>query len=112
MLKSTYRLPARTRFASPSLLSSPLFTIKIGENRLPYSRFGFIISKKTAKTAVARNRSKRLLRSYIEDVRERIVAGKDFLFILKKNLVYEKTVFVREEVLTLLKKAQLIEEKT
>lgn len=90
MLKRKLRLPAQTKMSNPRFFKTAIFTLKIAKNNLEHSRFGFIISKKVAKTAVDRNRSKRLLRSCIEDQIEAMEKGFDFLFIINKNLADQK----------------------
>lgn len=59
-------------------------------NSLPFSRFGFVISKKIDKSAVIRNRTKRVMRSCIEEMLPKIENGYDMLFILQKNAVGQK----------------------
>ena len=62
MLAKKYRLPVqialKKRYRS---LKSLYFSVKVLPGELEYSRFGVVISKKTAKKAVDRNRLKRII---------------------------------------------------
>ena len=49
-------------FASPGRSANRCFTILARPNQRPYPRLGLIISKRCAKSAVQRNRLKRLIR--------------------------------------------------
>ena len=49
-------------FARPVKSSDRYFTVLARPNDLPYSRLGLAISRKVAKSAVARNRLKRVVR--------------------------------------------------
>lgn len=102
MLKRIYRLPAGVRMIHPRTISSPIVLLKKSVNNLSYNRIGFIISKKVAKTAVERNRSKRMLRSCIEDVFYELKPGFDYLFIIRKNLVNISKELICEEVVKML----------
>lgn len=90
MLKRKYRLPVRAKLTRPSSHKSQTFLLRIYKNNLPFSRFGFVISKKIDKRAVVRNRTKRVIRSCIEDLQQKIIEGYDMLFILQKNSVGQK----------------------
>jgi ribonuclease P protein component len=102
MLQRSLRLPSHTRFQQFHLYRTPVFTVKIAKNNLSYSRFGFIISKKTAKSSVDRNSSRRKVRSGVERLLKDILPGYDFLFVITKNLVDESTVQLQEAVENLL----------
>ena len=97
MLKHLNRLPANIKLVYPKSINLQTVLIKIAPNSLSYSRFGFIIAKKVAKLAVDRNRSKRLLRSCIEDLFSQIKPGYDFLFIIRKNLAEQRKEILMEE---------------
>jgi ribonuclease P protein component len=92
MIPRSFRLPARTQLRNAHFLRTSFCTIKIAKNDVGYSRFGVIIAKRVAKTAVDRNRSKRLIRTYIEQERERIPSGYDILVLIQKNLAKEHTI--------------------
>jgi len=105
MLKKIYRLPAKQKFQKPSFSKTPIFTLRISSNNLSHNRFGFVVKKTTDKHAVVRNRSKRVLRSCIEEMFENIKEGHDMLFSLEKGIIGKE----RKEIFTDLKK--LLSEK-
>lgn len=51
---------------------------------------GIVASRKVSKRAVDRNRAKRLIRSIIEELWDKIYFGYDILFILKKEAIGKK----------------------
>src|SRR3989338_8016556 len=86
MLKKKYRLPILRnieRSKNKRAINTDSFVIKISENNLSNSRFGFSISKAIDKRAVVRNKIKRLMRSVIEEKLSEIAKGYDLLFIVK-----------------------------
>lgn len=97
MLKKQNRLKA-FHLSSPRIVSSPLFTLKIGENEGEESRFAFIVSKKIDKRAVVRNSVKRKVRSCIEQISGNIHEGKDFVFYLRSEAVNAPREIVLEEI--------------
>ncbi len=68
-------------------ISTPFFNLKLAQNGEGVSKFAFVVSKKVDPRAVVRNRTKRVLRSGIEENVDKIKKGFDFLFILKKEAV-------------------------
>ena len=72
----------------------------LAQNNLPLSRFGFTTKKSIDKRAVARNRAKRVLRSYIEECLDNIKPGYDMLFLLEKGIIGKR----REEIVEIAKK--------
>ena len=87
MLQKKYRLPAFQKLFSGSSFSSPYFFLRVAKNSLGYNRFGFVIGKKTENRATARNRIRRVFRSCVEEMREEMKQGLDFLFVLKSNIL-------------------------
>lgn len=83
MLAKKFRLLFPTRFLAQKQLRSKFFTLKYGQNTLPHSRFGFIISKKTAPLAVERNKVKRMYREIIQKNLDSLPKGYDLLFIIQ-----------------------------
>ena len=108
MLKRKYRLPASAKLINPKSHLTVKFVLKIAKNNLSYNRFGFIVSKKVAKNAVDRNRSKRLLRSCVEDIFTQINPGYDYLFIIRKNLAGIRKENICEQVNKVLTQTYLI----
>lgn len=86
MLPRINRLPAKTSLTKYQITRTPLFTVKYAKNALPYNRFGFVVSKRIAKKAVNRNRTKRLVRSCIEDMFADMSQGNDVLFVIHSDM--------------------------
>ena len=107
MFKRQYRLPSGTRISSQQTISSSFFLLKKVANNLPNSRFGFVVSKKIDKSAVVRNRTRRVLRAAIEDLLPDIKVGFDLLFVLKQPLP-ERTKELDTEVIRILRRIDLI----
>ncbi len=107
MLRRKYRLIGRLSKRS-NIFSTPYFNLKLAQNSLPQSRFGFIVSKKIDKRAAVRNRIKRILRSCAEENLESIKGGYDFAFVLKSPIVGENRTVICESVNVLLKEQNLI----
>lgn len=108
MLKRKYRLPVRAKITRPSSHKSQTFLLKIHKNDLSLSRFGFVIGKKIDKRAVVRNKTKRVIRSCIEELLPKIKNGYDMLFILQKNAVSQKRITVCGEIKKLFEDLKLI----
>ena len=87
MLAKKYRLPWGVRFDNGRSISSLLFTAKVRENKLLLNRLRVIISKKVDKRAVVRNRIKRLIHTIIQELKDDIKQGFDFLFIARKDAI-------------------------
>ena len=76
--------------------------LKTIENDLPQSRFGIIVSKKTARKAVDRNKIKRQIREIIWKNIKKIKKGHDLVFIawpLIKNEDYQGKLSIIENSL-------------
>lgn len=108
MLKKKYRILKETKFEKKIIHTSPFFVLKFAKNEKSFSRFGFIVSKKTDKRAVARNRIKRQVRHYIEENIDKINPGYDILFVLKKQIMKKTTDEINALTLEELKKLKLI----
>ncbi len=108
MLKRKYRLPAKVKLFHSSSYKLQTLRVMIAKNNLPFSRFGFVIAKKIDKRSVTRNRTKRALRSCIEEMQLKIIVGYDMLFILQKNAVGQKREIFYNEIEKLFRKKQLI----
>ena len=111
MLKMRYRLPILRKnsgLKNKRSVTTDLFVIKISENNLSNSRFGFSVSKAIDKRSVVRNRIKRLLRSIIEEKLSEIAQGYDFLFIAKGKAKESDRKRLLETVLNSLKREKLL----
>lgn len=69
---------------------------------------GIVASLKVSKKAVDRNRAKRLIRSIIEELWDKIIPGYDILFILKKEVVGKKRKELYLPIKNILEKEGLI----
>ena len=63
----------------------PLLVMRALPNALPHARFGFVVSKRSAPLAVARNRVRRRLREIVRALR--FQEGWDVLLIARKSTV-------------------------
>ncbi len=90
MLSKEHRLPARTKLSRPLFFKTPLFAVKTGKNGTSQSRFAFLVRKSVDKRAVVRNRIRRVFRSCIEELLEKISPGYDMLFFLEKGIMDER----------------------
>lgn len=104
MLPKKNRIPiqnlSKTNFKR---LSSSNLTLKIFPSTLSFPRFGVIISKKTAKTAVARNLLKRTIFNEVRVIIAKIPPA-DYLIIINKNLPKEN---LQKELMDILKSITL-----
>ena len=91
---STYAFPRELRLLTPEdyktvfqqahRAGSPYFTILARNNELPCPRLGLAVPKKQIKTAVQRNRFKRVARESFR-YQQHQLPNKDFVVIVKKN---------------------------
>ncbi len=65
---------------------SPSFLLKVLKNPVKTTLFAVIISKKTAKTAVSRNKNKRRVREAFKKQIKSIPQGYFYIIMLKKDL--------------------------
>lgn len=108
MLKKKYRLPGTVNLRNANLLRLPFSLIKIGKNKLLTNRMGIVTSRKVSRRAVDRNRAKRLIRSVIEELWDKMLPGYDILFILKKEALAKKRADFYLEIKNILEKEGLI----
>lgn len=85
-MKRIYRLRDRSRFQQVRregrCWTETLLVMCVLPNDLPYSRFGFSVSKRVGK-AVVRNRIRRRMREVIRLRQSRIAPGFDMVFIAR-----------------------------
>ncbi|MBC7316260.1 MAG: ribonuclease P protein component [Chloroflexi bacterium] len=110
MLPKRYRLTKSSDFervhAEGRCWSNRLLVMCISPNGLPYSRFGFSVSKRIGK-AVVRNRIKRLLREAVRPLCDLTVPGWDVVFIARAGIVQADWVAIQQAVTSLFNMAQL-----
>lgn len=85
MLKKIFRLP-KTKLNKAQTFTLQNVVLKVSENGIGAKRFGFVVSKKIDKRAVVRNKTKRILRTFVQERLDKIKSGYDFLFIAKSSV--------------------------
>lgn len=108
MLKKLYRLPASQKLRHATFSKTPNFSLRIAKNDLEISRFGFIVKKTVDKRAVIRNRTRRVLRSCIEELLSGISSGHDMLFLLEKGIIGKEREEIYKEIAKILKEKRLL----
>lgn len=98
MLNKAYRLPLTRRIQPIRSYKTPFFVVKVFPSDTQNPRFGFIVSKSTAKNAVTRNRVKRQVRAGIEELLPRINQGYDILFIVHKGSLSARSSEIRAQI--------------
>ncbi len=113
MLPQSHRLPGY-RFPkaakSKIIYHHPFFALKLvrqPKSQSP-SRIGFIVSKKIAKQAVARNRIKRLLRQAFNFYLPRLQPGYDFLILTKPAIVDQSLINIQSATHSVLSHTKLL----
>jgi ribonuclease P protein component len=109
MLKKQNRLSRITRKKGDKLFTFPLFSLRVSDNGEKTTRFAFIVSKKIDKRAVVRNKTKRVLRSAVEEVTGKIIGGKNVIIIAKKTLTPNKKEEVFDFLQGIFKKMDILE---
>lgn len=108
MLKRKNRLSKIYKNTKGQRLSSPFFNLVVAESGENIPRFGFIVSKKISKSAVLRNKTKRVLAKGIEGLIEKININKDFVVIAKKELGWEKAEEAKKYFTDIFNKAKIL----
>ncbi|MDA3802832.1 MAG: ribonuclease P protein component [Patescibacteria group bacterium] len=92
-------------FAAGQSFYCQLFLIKVLENNLNNNRLGIIISKKSCKKAVGRNRIKRQLREVFRDKFEKTIKKNyDVVIIVSRNIVDKDFKTIEEKFEKLIQK--------
>ncbi|MEA3344329.1 MAG: ribonuclease P protein component [Patescibacteria group bacterium] len=82
--------------------------IKIAENGLKDSRFGFVVSKKVSKKALDRNRIKRQLRGLIKEKLPNIKKGLDIIILVIPGLKDQDFLQLSETIDKIFKNAKIV----
>jgi ribonuclease P protein component len=96
MLRRENRLSRIARKIDDKKYFSPLFNVRISDNKDGKVRFGFVVSKRIDKRAVVRNRTKRVLRNVAEEFINEL-KGKDIIVVAKKSLTFKEKIEVTKE---------------
>lgn len=111
MLNREHRLPSSISFRNVKIITTPCFSLRLKQNNLPVSRFGFLISKRVEKTAVGRNNIKRRFRACIEKKLPGIKEGFDLLFLLKTEVLDQPSSTICAMIDDVLKKEHVLKNK-
>jgi ribonuclease P protein component len=109
MLSKEFRLPASTKLSHTRFFRNSFFGVKYAKNDLSVSRFGFVVKKSVDKRAVVRNRIRRLFRSCIEELKERVDPGYDMLFFLEKGIIDKKQSDLCQELEAIFRQQKLLQ---
>jgi len=90
--------------------ASSLISLKIFPNRLPSTRYGFVVSVKTAKRATKRNLVKRRLRHCVMSLAKNVTTGYDCVITARPGLLDLSYQELCQEVKKLFKRARLIKD--
>ncbi|MBC7262681.1 MAG: ribonuclease P protein component [Chloroflexi bacterium] len=109
-MERRYRLAHRGQFqrvrSQGRSWSHLLLVLLAAENGLPYSRFGFLVSKRIGK-AVVRNRVKRLMREAMRMRLHEVSSGWDIVLIARTPIVEADFWRIGEALDSLLQRAGL-----
>lgn len=87
MLAKKFRLPiGASLIKKQKSLRGNYFFLKKTWNDLSYSRFGVVVSGRTEKSAVRRNRIKRMIFDFVRKRKLYQSSGSDFLLIVQKSI--------------------------
>lgn len=112
MLPATNRLKQEKDFSllarSKKSAFSKTVSMKMRENALPHSRFGVVVGLKVHKRAVKRNLLKRRIREILKKHLPEIKPGYDIMIMCQTKALELDFVELEVQVLSCLKKLQLI----
>lgn len=108
MLKRENRLSRINKKNDTKFFSSAFFSIRVSENKEKETRFGIVVSKKTSKKAVLRNKTKRIVRNIITDNLNKISKSKDIIIVSKKIINKDLKNQAIAELLSVFQKANII----
>ena len=77
------------------------FVVYSLNNDLPYNRYGISVSKKLG-NVVFRNKSKRIIRSIIDNNKKNYINGKDYIIILRRGALEKSYQEQEKELLELI----------
>lgn len=95
-------------FASKKSTYSKILGLKYTENNLDYSRYTVIISKKVEKTAVGRNKIKRIIKNNLKEIDSKLKKNLDCVIICQKEIVKKDSQEIKKELLEVYKRLKLI----
>ena len=89
----------RAVFNSSQRCADSNFLVLVKKNGLGFARLGMAISKKTVKSAVARNKVKRLVRESFR-LNRNSLKGLDLVVLARKNITYKDNCIIGKSLLT------------
>jgi ribonuclease P protein component len=112
MLSAQYRLRKQKDFdivySKGRIVFGPLFNVRFLNIGSAPSKFAFVVSKKTEKTAVGRNRIKRRLREVVQRYITTIKPGFDIVINIKRSALSASYEELEKSFLESLKKSRLL----
>lgn len=108
MLKKINRLSRLKVNKIKQEFDSPLFRIKIFEDKGEEVEFGFIVSKKIDKRAVIRNKTKRVLKTVMRKILPEIKANKKMIIVAKTKIDFTKQEELENVARKVFKKAEVL----
>lgn len=110
MLKKEYRIRKQRDFdrifgKEGAFFAQGFLSLKVVANGLEQSRFGFIVSNKISKSAVRRNRIKRLMREAVRLRWDNIKPGLDVVMMARTDISAKNFEDVDKAVENLLKRS-------
>lgn len=112
MLPKKHRVTTNKEFrqiyAKGRFHKGPFFNLKLIPNKLDFSRFGVVISKKTLAKATARNQVKRQVRESLKDLKPKFKPGFDVVIIITTSPGERSFATIKEQVTQKLKEAGVL----
>ena len=111
MLPKPYRLPGHrilTILKSSQSFHSPFLTLKVLKNNQPQTQIGFIVSVKTCRLAVDRNRLKRQLRHALLPHLAQLKPNYEIIVLAKPAILKQSLSVIQTDLFKLLKLCSLL----
>ncbi len=111
MLPKPYRLPGHRIvpiLKSSSIFHSPFLTLKVLKNNQPQPQIGFIVSVKTCRLAVDRNRLKRQLRHALLPYLFQLKPNHEIIILAKSAILKQPISVIQADLVKLLKSCSLL----
>lgn len=89
-------------------LKDDFLFLKLIENDLKVSRFGFVVSRKVSAKATVRNKIKKRLREAVKTLLPEMKKGFDGVLVVQRNVSGKNYKEIEKAVASLFKKAKLI----
>jgi len=90
-------------------ITSRLLILAFVANETEITHIGFVVSKRVSKHAVVRNHIRRLLSEAVRPLVPRLSGGLDIVLTVRNSAIHADVHMLRQEVVTLLERARLLE---